>query len=116
LQGYLKACDVFCIPSTVRAEAYGVAIVESMVMGKLIVAADIPGSGVPWVHVHRVTGLNVGARQPHQLGAALAQLLEDGALRARLGAVARRRYQQEFNAALMTRHMLDLHHGLRAAA
>ncbi len=92
------------------------AIVESMVMGKLIVATDIPGSGVPWVHVHRVTGLNVGARQPHQLGAAPVQMLEVGALWAHLGAVARRRYQQEFNAALMTRRMLQLHHGLRAAA
>ncbi len=116
LPSYFEACDVFCMPSTVRAEAYGVAIVEAMVMGKPIVATDIPGSGVPWVNVHGVTGLNVGVRQPHQLGAALGQLLEDGALRARLGAMARRRYEQEFNAALMARRMLDLYHGLHAAA
>jgi rhamnosyl/mannosyltransferase len=87
-----------------------------MVMGKPILATDIPGSGVPWVNVHRVMGLNVGVRQPHQLGAAPVRLLEDGAPRARLGAMARRRYQLELSAVLMTRRMLQLHHGLRAAA
>lgn len=96
--------------------AYGVAVVESMVMGRPIVVKDIPGSRVSCVNVHRVTGLNVGVRQLHQLGAAPVQLLEVGALWPRLGAMARRRYQQEFNAALMTRRMLQLHHRLRPAA
>lgn len=91
-------------------------MVGSMVMGKPNVATDIPGSGVPWVNVHRVAGLNVGVRQPHQRGAAHVQLLEVGALSARLGAMAPRRYQQELNAALMTRRLLQLHQVPRAAA
>jgi rhamnosyl/mannosyltransferase len=48
LPSYFDACDIFCMPSTVRAEAYGVAMVEAMVMGKPVVATDITGSGVPW--------------------------------------------------------------------
>jgi rhamnosyl/mannosyltransferase len=116
LPSYFEACDVFCMPSTVRAEAYGVAMVEAMVMGKPIVATDIPGSGVPWVNVDGVTGFNVRVRQPEHLSAALTRLLDDPALRGAFGAMARQRYQQEFNAELMTRRMLDLYAGLRPAA
>ena len=45
LPSHIEACDVFCMPSTVRAEAYGVAMVEAMIMGKPIVATDIAGLG-----------------------------------------------------------------------
>ena len=85
LPSHVEACDVFCMPSTVRAEAYGVAMVEAMVMGKPIVATDIAGSGVPWVNVHGQTGLNVPVREPAALADALHELLADADLRRRMG-------------------------------
>jgi len=112
LPSYFKACDVFCMPSTVRAEAYGVAMVEAMVMGKPIVASDIEGSGVPWVNVDGETGFNVPVRQPHALSKALNRLLDDYGLRARAGAAARKRYQDDFSAELMTRRALELYRRL----
>jgi rhamnosyl/mannosyltransferase len=112
LASHFEACDVFCMPSTVRAEAYGVAMLEAMVMGKPIVATDIPGSGVPWVNRHEETGLNVPVREPAALARALTQLLADDALRRRLGAAARRRYECEFGAEMMTRRMLGLYRRL----
>ncbi len=115
LASHFEACDVFCMPSTLRAEAYGVAMVEAMVMGKPIVATDIPGSGVPWVNLDGQTGFNVGVRQPAQLSAALTRLLEDKPLRETLGAAARRRYLLEFNSDLMTRRVIELYRGLQAA-
>ena len=59
LASHFEACDIFCMSSTVRAEAYGVAMLEAMMMGKPAVASDIAGSGVPWVNRHGETGLNV---------------------------------------------------------
>ena len=115
LASCFEACDVFCMPSTVRAEAYGVAMVEAMVMGKPIVATDIAGSGVPWVNVDGETGYNVPVGQPAPLAEALDRLLHDADLRARLGAAARQRYLQEFSAELMTRRTINLYHSLRAA-
>lgn len=115
LASHFEACDVFCMPSTLRAEAYGVAIVEAMVMGKPIVATDIPGSGVPWVNLDGQTGFNVGVRQPAQLSATLTRLLEDKALRDRLGAAARQRYQSEFNNQLMTHRVSALYRSLHVA-
>jgi glycosyltransferase involved in cell wall biosynthesis len=114
LPGYFEACDVFCMPSTVRAEAYGVAIVEAMVMGKAIVATNIAGSGVPWVNVHGETGFNVPVRRADLLADALRQLLHDEPLRCRLGVAARRRYLNEFNAELMTKRTLELYRNLNA--
>jgi rhamnosyl/mannosyltransferase len=115
LSSHFEACDIFCMPSTVRAEAYGVAMLEAMLMGKPIVATDIAGSGVPWVNLHGRTGLNVPVREPATLTAALHELLADDALRARLGAAARQRYEQEFRAELMTQRMVDLYRGLARA-
>lgn len=116
LASHFEACDVFCMPSTVRAEAYGVAMVEAMVMGKPIVATDIAGSGVPWVNVDGVTGYNVPVRQPAALASALTRLLDDAPLRERMGAAARARYLQEFNAELMTHRTIELYRRLLPAA
>lgn len=112
LASHFEACDVFCMSSTVRAEAYGVAMLEAMVMGKPIVATDLPGSGVPWVNRDGETGFNVPAGDRAALAGALARLLTDDALRARCGAAARRRYEQEFGGALMSTRMLHLYQRL----
>jgi glycosyltransferase involved in cell wall biosynthesis len=118
LVSHFEACDVFCLPSTARAEAYGVAILEAMVTAKPIVATDITGSGVPWVNVDGVTGLNVPVRQPQLLADALTRLLGDAELRARLGAAARERYLRHFSAEVMTRRTIELYEALpsRSAA
>jgi len=112
LVSHFEACDVFCLPSTARAEAYGVAILEGMVTGKPIVATDIAGSGVPWVNVDGVTGFNVPVFEPRALADALTRLLGDGDLRARLGAAARERYFAHFGAERMTRKTIELYEAL----
>jgi rhamnosyl/mannosyltransferase len=109
LPSYYRACDVFCMPSTVRAEAYGVAIVEAMVMGKPVVATDITGSGVPWVNIHGRTGLNVPVRNAPALAEALTRILREEGLRMRLGAGSRLRYMQELRAELMTKRLAQLY-------
>ena len=109
LASHFEACDVFCMPSTVRAEAYGVAMLEAMVMGKPIVATDIPGSGVPWVNQQGRTGLNVPVGDAAALADALRGLLADPDLRQRFGAAARQRYEDEFRAELMSRRSIDLY-------
>jgi glycosyltransferase involved in cell wall biosynthesis len=114
LHGHFEACDVFCMPSTVRSEAYGVAMVEAMARAKPIVATDILGSGVPWVNIDGLTGFNVPVRHPLALAAALTHLLRDRALRERMGAAARHRYLQNFNGTQMTHRMLAVYQRLLA--
>jgi glycosyltransferase involved in cell wall biosynthesis len=112
LPSHFEACDVFCMPSTVRAEAYGVAMLEAMVMAKPIVATDIAGSAVPWVNVHGRTGLNVAVGDSAALADALMAMLDDPARRAEFGRQARQRYLDNFTAALMTQRTLALYQRL----
>jgi glycosyltransferase involved in cell wall biosynthesis len=104
-----RRATIFCLPSVSRAEAFGVVLLEAMARGLPIVASDIPGSGVPWVNRHGVTGLNVPAGDARALAAAVRQLLADPQRREQMGREARHRFQTEFTAAVATRRFLDLY-------
>ena len=116
LPGYFEAASVFCLSSIVRAEAYGVVLLEAMAMGKPIVTTDIPGSGVPWVNQHEVTGLNVPVGDGHAMAAALTCLLDDEALAARFGEAGRQRFLTQLTAETMVARTLSLYRRLLAGA
>jgi len=42
-------CDVVCVPSIERTEAFGLVILEAEAMQRKVVVADIGGSGMPWI-------------------------------------------------------------------
>ena len=44
-----RACQVFCLPSTDKTEAFGMVLLEAQHFNVPVVACDIPDSGVPWV-------------------------------------------------------------------
>lgn len=107
-----NGCDVFCLPSIVRAEAFGVVLLEAMAASRPVVTTDIPGSGVPWVNAHEVTGVNVPVSDPVALAAALRRLLADGALRERMGRASRERYLKLFTAERMVAATAELYQRL----
>ncbi len=110
-----RRADVFCMPSVERSEAFGVVLIEAMAIGRAVLATDIPGSGVPWVNLHGASGLNVPPNHPVELSAAMDLLLTDDALRLRLAAGARQRYEQMFTEAVSVEGTLDVYAGLRAS-
>jgi rhamnosyl/mannosyltransferase len=85
LPAWFAACDVFCLPSVTRAEMFGIVQLEAMAWGKPVVSTAIAGSGVAAVNRQGETGLVVAPGDAPALGAALAKLLADAALAARLG-------------------------------
>lgn len=52
-----KTCDVFCLASTDKTEAFGMVLLEAANFGKLLVVRDIEGSGVPWVAKELIAGV-----------------------------------------------------------
>lgn len=88
--------EIYCMASVSRAEAFGVVLVEAMAYGLPIVATNIPGSGVPWVNQHGVTGLNVPIQDQRALAKACNQVLRSDEERARLSEGGRRRFISEF--------------------
>jgi rhamnosyl/mannosyltransferase len=111
LRAYYEACDVFCMPSTERAEQFGLVQLEAMHWAKPVVATRL-GTGVEYVTLDGVTGLLVPPKDAAALAAALNRLLADPALRARLGAAGQARLAHEFSVGRMVDRTVALYRGL----
>lgn len=86
----LGVADVFVWPAL--REAYGMAILEALSLGLPVVACD--EGGVPDLVEHEVNGLLANERSLTELAALLDRLVEDSALRLRLAAMARARFEE----------------------
>lgn len=113
LVNHLHGCAVFAFPSCERSEAFGISMLEAHACGKPVVATRL-GTGVEFVNLDGQTGLNVPPRDPAALAEAINTLLDDGALRERLGAQARRRVETEFHAERIARREFEIYRGLPA--
>jgi rhamnosyl/mannosyltransferase len=115
VEAHFALATVFCMASTLRAEAFGVAVLEAMARGLAVVATDIPGSGLGWLQQHGMTGLQVAPRDAAALAAALCRLLDDPELRARFGAAGRARWAASFTAETMADQTVALYRRLLTA-
>jgi glycosyltransferase involved in cell wall biosynthesis len=112
VEAHFAMASVFCMASTLRAEAFGVVVLEAMARGLAVAATDIPGSGLGWLHQDGITGLRVPPRDAHALAAALRRLLDDSELRTRCGAAGRKRWAELFTAEAMADQTMALYRRL----
>jgi glycosyltransferase involved in cell wall biosynthesis len=89
---YLAACDILALPTVPNPDGsafFGspIKLFEYMAMGRAIAASAI--GQIAEILVDGRTGLLVPAAEPEPLASALERLVDDAALRARLGAAAR---------------------------
>ena len=108
LRALYRAARVFVLPSTLRSEALGLAMIEAMASGLPCVSTEL-GTGTSYVNLDGVTGRVVPPGDPVALAAAINALLEDDALAARQGAAAERRAHEEFSHAVMARRVLRVY-------
>jgi rhamnosyl/mannosyltransferase len=99
------AADVFVLPSTNRAETFGIVQLEAMACGLPVICTEL-GTGTSYVNQHGVTGLVVPPQNSEALAAALRQLLEHPEQRRAFGAAGRRRVEQAFTREEMLRRTL----------
>ncbi|MGF1526801.1 MAG: glycosyltransferase [Candidatus Competibacterales bacterium] len=97
LGALFQSCDIFCLPSTERTEAFGVVLLEAMGYGKAVVASAIAGSGVGWVVERAGHGHTVPPKNAAALRQTLVALLRDGELRQRLADRGRRALAEQFH-------------------
>jgi glycosyltransferase involved in cell wall biosynthesis len=88
----MEAFDVFAFPS--HAEAFGVVAIEAMAMARPVVATG--SDGILDIVVDGETGLLFPRADAGALAGALARLIEDPALRERLGRAGRARVERDF--------------------
>jgi rhamnosyl/mannosyltransferase len=96
LPGFFGAADLFCLPSLVRSEAFGLVLVEAMAYGRPVVATNIEGSGVPWVNLDGVSGLNAKPGDSASLAECIQRILNNPDLALKFGLGGRLRYESIF--------------------
>ena len=69
LEAAYRECDVFCLPSIDRAEAFGMVLLEAMRASRPVIASDIGGSGGGTVVGDGITGRLIPPCDPDALPA-----------------------------------------------
>jgi phosphatidylinositol alpha-1,6-mannosyltransferase len=97
-----------------RVEGFGISLAEASACGVPVVAGR--SGGIPAAVRDGETGLLVDAERPEAVAEALARLLNDAALRARLGAAGRRAVESHYNWDRVTRDLVRIGRELGSAA
>jgi len=92
----LASCDLVCLPSLERTEAFGLVLLEAMRFAKPVVVSDIPGSGAPWLVRRAQNGLLSPPGDARALAAALAELRAHSERRQQLGVAGALALEREF--------------------
>jgi glycosyltransferase involved in cell wall biosynthesis len=93
----MASCDVFCLPSCERTEAFGIVLLEAMRYGKPLVVSDIEGSGVRWVARVGQNAVSVPIGDVGAWREALETLAKSPGDRVMLGHLGSIRYHREFD-------------------
>jgi len=96
LKIHLHLADIFAFPSITKNEAFGLVLAEAMFCETPAVTFTIDGSGVNWVSLDKVTGLEVENSNSVLFAEAIDTLLSDDALRLTYGQNARKRVLDHF--------------------
>lgn len=100
----LAAADIFTLPS--RFEGLPMSVIEAMLTGLPVVATDVRGPAEQVAD--GVTGLKVAAGDAAALAQALRRLVQDPALRARMGEAGRQQALDRYDEAKVLTRTLDL--------
>ena len=107
----LSLCYGVVFPSHLRAEAFGVSLLEGAMYGKPMISSEI-GTGTSFVNVSGLTGLVVPPSDPTALRAAMEYLLNNPSIARDMGISAAERHRQLFTAEHMVKGYMDIYRSL----
>ena len=116
LKAYLLAADIFCFPSVTKNEAFGLALAEAMYYGLPAITFTVEGSGVNFVSLDGVTGIEVKNGDDAAFAAAIKTLGENETLRREYGENARERAVKLFSKDVFCKNVKNLLSDLAGAA
>ena len=93
-------------PSHLRAEAFGVSLLEGAMFGKPLISSEI-GTGTSFINIHEQTGLVVAPSNPWALQNAMEILWSNYEIAEKMGRAARARYEMYFTADKMIQSYTD---------
>jgi len=98
---YYNLCDIFCLPSIKKSEAFGLVQCEAFSIGKPVISTSIVGSGVSWVNQNNVTGKVVSPMDAQAIANAIIEICSDNTLYEHLSKNAIERYRAFFKKEFM---------------
>jgi len=104
----MAALDIFAFPS--HAESFGVVLIEAMAMERPVVSTNC--DGVVDIVVDGQTGIYVHPRNAGELANALTTLINDAALREKMGKAGRRRVEELFDQRKQLNKIEEVYYGL----
>jgi len=108
-----RLCRAVVFPSYLRAEAFGVTLLEGAMSARPLISAEV-GSGTSHVNIHRDTGLVVPPGNSRALREAMDELHRDPVAARRMGERARQRYEQLFTGSRMGARYADAYRRILA--
>ncbi|EQA6224859.1 glycosyltransferase [Enterobacter ludwigii] len=112
LGSYFAACDLFCLPSIMKSEAFGVVQIEAMSFSKPVIATNIEGSGTGWVNKHDSSGINVDIMNPMQIANAIKKITSDASLYKQFSNAAKKRFDECFHREVMLDKIIAIYKSL----
>lgn len=96
LRDHMASCDVFCLPSRERTEAFGIVLMEAMRYARPLLVSSLPGSGVNWVARDGQNAVAVPHDDVDAWRHAITMLSASPSKRQMLGHLGHERFQREF--------------------
>jgi glycosyltransferase involved in cell wall biosynthesis len=112
-EALLSLCRALVLPSHLRSEAFGVALLEAARAGRPMISCEI-GTGTSYVNHDGETGRVVPPGDAAALAAAMRELAADPARAAQMGEAARARHAGHFTVDAMAAAYRDLYEAVLA--
>jgi glycosyltransferase involved in cell wall biosynthesis len=110
----LRECDLFCLASNERTEAFGMVLLEAMQQGRPCLVAELAGSGMPWVVRETGAGWTAPVGDVAAWARAIAAAQEAPAERAARGEAGRAAFAARFSIASSARALASHYRSLVA--
>jgi glycosyltransferase involved in cell wall biosynthesis len=108
--GLLRSCDVFCLASRERTEAFGLVLLEAMLHARPCLVSNLAGSGMPWIVRRAGCGELVEVDDEQAWRDAIGRYAGDTGKRMKDGESGRRVLSEQFTATACARN-LSAHYG-----
>src|SRR5574344_10001 len=106
---YMRAAKVFAFPSITKNEAFGIVLAEAMYCGAVPVTFTIDGSGVNWVNIKNVTGLEVANKNYIEFASAIDSLQANLKMRNDYSYNAKKRITENFTICNITKKLINIY-------
>ncbi len=109
----IQLCRAVISPSNLRAEAFGISLIEGAMYGKPLISSEI-GTGTSFVNINGTTGIVVEPNNPAAFRGAMDWMHSSEDKAREMGAAAEERYRRYFKSDVMAEKYVALYESLAA--